>query len=88
MVNDIHNNFRQNDKIAVILLQSITFDHFKADNGINFLISACHFIQASWILESCYLSVVSLELISASHTGSSTVEIIRDALQKFYFNYR
>ena len=59
MVDDLY-NFQQSIKSQFIFEPSITFDHFKADNGDNFLVSTCHFISSSWVLESCCLSVVNL----------------------------
>ena len=83
MIDDLYINFQQSIKSQFISKPSITFDHFKADNCDNFLVSTCHFISSSWVLESCCLSVVNLEVINACHKATSTEEILRNVLSKF-----
>ena len=83
MVDDLYINFQQSIKSQFISKPSITFDHFKANNGDNFFVSTCHFISSSWVLESCCLSVVNLEVINACHKATSTEEILRNVLSKF-----
>ena len=77
-------------KLSEILLHetkgaftSVTFDHWKAHNGNNFLVLTIHFICAKWLLHKYCIAVVSLELQQADHTAAKTCAIIEQQLAKY-----
>ncbi|ESO00209.1 hypothetical protein HELRODRAFT_176046 [Helobdella robusta] len=79
MVNILHEQFEANLRSDMATSKpSITFDHWKADNQTNYLVSTLHFISESdWTLKSRCLSVVNLENLNSDHTSSATEGIIR-----------
>ena len=65
---------------------SITFDHFKADNGDNFLVITIHFVNQAWQLDSRCLDVINLEDIDADHTAKSTAECLDETFSSYNLN--